>query len=96
MTLRYSARARSQLIAIHEHIEREGGIAAARRIGASLSEAATLLSHFPYAGRPGQVNGTREWVVRRFPYLIVYEVNQGDPVDVLVLGVFHCRQDRET
>jgi plasmid stabilization system protein ParE len=64
-------------------------------VGESIRQAAELLSYFPYAGRTGRVAGTREWVVRQLPYVIVYEISQGDPGNVTVLGIFHCRQDRE-
>jgi len=95
MILRYSARARSQLIAIHDYIEREGNPAAAPRVGAAIREAAELLQHFPLAGRTGQVAGTREWVVRQSPYVIVYELlPEDEPREVMILGVFHCREDR--
>jgi len=96
MILRYSARAMAQLVAIHSYLEREGNPAAAKRVGASIREAAELLRHFPFAGRPGRVADTREWVVRNLPYLIVYEVRESGPGEVMVLGVFHCREDRSS
>jgi plasmid stabilization system protein ParE len=65
LTLRFSARARTQLISILEYIEGERGHAAAVRIAENIREAAELLCYFPYAGRLGRVAGTREWVVRR-------------------------------
>jgi len=94
MILRYSARARAQLLAICDYIEREGNRAASARVGASIREAAELLRHFPFAGRPGRVADTREWVVRQLPYVIVYEVREGEQGEVMILGVFHCREDR--
>ena len=94
MILRYSARAKTQLLAIHDYIVAEGNPAAARRVGASIREAAELLRHFPFAGRPGRVAETREWVVRQLPYVIVYEVHEDEPGEVMILGVFHCREDR--
>jgi len=94
LKLRFSARARTHLSAIRDYIENQGNPNAARRVGASIREAAELLRHFPYAGRPGRVAGTREWVVRNLPYIIVYEVYAGDRNEVMVLGVFHSRQSR--
>jgi hypothetical protein len=37
----------------------------------AIREAAELLTYFPLAGREGRLAGTREWVVRQLPYIIV-------------------------
>jgi plasmid stabilization system protein ParE len=94
LTLRYSARARLQLLAIHEHIAREGNPTAAVRVGRAIREAAELLAYFPLAGREGKIASTREWVVRQLPYIIVYEIAEGEPGTLAVLGIFHARQQR--
>ncbi|MGD0024621.1 MAG: type II toxin-antitoxin system RelE/ParE family toxin [Xanthobacteraceae bacterium] len=93
VALRFSARARSQLLAIREYIDQTNPAAAAR-VGASIREAAEVLRYFPYSGRPGRATGTREWVVRRLPYVLVYEVDIGDE-GVTILGIFHCAQKRD-
>jgi plasmid stabilization system protein ParE len=72
--LRYSARAHAQLIAISDYIHERNPNAAAR-VGEAIREAAELLRYFPYAAQVGRSPGTREWVVRGLPYIIVYEVN---------------------
>lgn len=92
LRLRFSERARSHLVAIHSYIV-ERNPAAAGRIGGRIREAADLLRDFPEAGRPGRSPGTREWVVRGTPYLLVYEI--ADPGEVMILGVFHGAQDRD-
>ena len=94
LSLRYSTRSRTQLLAIHEHISREGNATAAVRVSRALREAAELLTYFPLAGREGKITGTREWVVRQLPYIIVYEVTDDEPGTITVLGIFHGRQDR--
>jgi plasmid stabilization system protein ParE len=63
-------------------------------VGMSIREAAERLRYFPYSGCPGRAAGTREWVVRRFPYVLVYELDGGD-AGVTILGVFHCAQKRD-
>jgi plasmid stabilization system protein ParE len=35
-----------------------------------------------------------EWVVKGLPYIIVYEINEPRN-EVVILAVFHGRQDRE-
>jgi len=49
-----------------------------------------MLCHFPEMGRPGRIPGTREWLVRRIPYVVVYAI--GDST-IDILGVFHCAQE---
>lgn len=51
-----------------------------------------LLASFPSMGRPGQEEGTREWVVPRLPYIVVYELNVEEG-EVVVIAVFHGAQD---
>jgi toxin ParE1/3/4 len=93
LSLRYSARARAQLIAICDYIHKHNPKAAAR-VGASIREAAELLRYFPYAAQAGRSPGTREWVVRGLPYIIVYEI-AADESAVVVLGIFHGAQRRD-
>jgi toxin ParE1/3/4 len=45
-----------------------------------------VLRRNPYLGRVGQIDGTRELVIQRYPYLVIYEVTSGS---VRVLSVFH-------
>ena len=46
---------------------------------------------FPFIGRNGRVEGTREWIVRGLPYIIVYRVTADT---VVVLAIFHGAQNR--
>lgn len=93
MRLRFSSSARSHIDAIYNFLN-ERNPAAARRIVADIQGASRLLIDFPHMGRKGDEPGTREWVVRGSPYLIVYEVDaEGD--EVWVLAVFHGAQQRE-
>ena len=96
LKLRYSARSRIQLLAIYEHISREGNPTIAVRVGRAIREAAELLTYFPLAGREGPIAGTREWVVRQLPYVIVYEIADGERGTVTILGIFHGRQERNS
>jgi toxin ParE1/3/4 len=52
-----------------------------------------LLKDLPNAGRAGTAEGTREWVVRGMPYIIVYELRE-EIGELHVLGVFHLRRKR--
>lgn len=63
---------------------------AAREVIERTYAAARLLADNPRMGRPGRINGTRELVVSRTPYIIVYRVARDD---VEILAVIHQAQD---
>jgi addiction module RelE/StbE family toxin len=50
------------------------------------------LKTFPYAGREGRMNGTRELVLTPLPYLLVYSVNERS---VQILRFLHTSQNRQ-
>lgn len=64
---------------------------AARRLALRMLETTQLLCRHPAIGRPGRVAGTREWVVPRTPYLLVYRKHHDASQ---VLHVWHEAQDR--
>ena len=45
-------------------------------------------------GRAGRDEGTREWVVPRLPYIVIYEADE-EGAEVIVIAVFHGAQDLE-
>ena len=53
----------------------------------------TIWGHFPEKGRNGAVGGTREWVVKGLPYIIVYETTPEDG-ELAILGIYHGAQLR--
>lgn len=63
---------------------------AASAVSRRIRDAATSLGPFPWRGRAGRVNGSRELVVSGTPYLIAYMV-EGE--DVIILRVIHGSQD---
>jgi len=60
---------------------------AAARVGQCILDAADDLTAHPYLGKPGRLSDTREFVVTRFPYVIVYEVESDQ--SVVILRVLH-------
>ena len=85
MRLRYLTGAHQDLRLIFEYIAKNNPAAARRVITAIRNEAQTLIEHH-HLGRSGQIEGTRELVHGRHPYVIAYRV-QGN--EVQVLGVVH-------
>ena len=51
-----------------------------------IRDSAKLLSRLPGAGRLGRVNGTRELIVFRTPYLLVYCLRSDE---IRILRVYH-------
>jgi len=82
---------KSALVTLHStlrHVHDENPEAAqdcARRIKLAVDR----LEPFPLAGRPGTVDGTRELVTPRLPFIVVYRVTASE---VQILRVFHSRQ----
>ncbi len=76
---------------ILDHIEKESprgalSIALAIREGAD-----SLLSDYPKTGRRGRAAGTRELVIPRTPFIVVYRLRQ-KPARVEIIRVLHGAQ----
>lgn len=56
-----------------------------------LYDGAKSLKAFPYAGRVGRKNGTRELILAPLPYLMIYAV---DDQSIHILRFLHAAQDR--
>ena len=59
---------------------------AAHGVGRKLYSTAESLSSMPSRGRVGLVEGTRELIVARLPYILVYQIVSGR---VRILRVYH-------
>lgn len=68
----------------------DAATAVVERIGRS----AQMLETFPYMGREGVVAGTLEHTVSGLAYVIVYRVETGDGDEVVVVSIYHGRQER--
>jgi toxin ParE1/3/4 len=77
---------------IVDHIAASNRTASAK-VAAALYDAAAHLDSHPRMGRRGRLGGTRELVVARFPFIIVYRTLR-DRVEVL--RVIHGRRDWHT
>lgn len=95
MRLRYTADARGHIAGIFQYLNQRNSTAATQ-VAARIRLAAERLAEFPRIGHVGRVPGTYEWVVRGLPYIVVYDITLGDENEIVILGVFHGAQDRET
>lgn len=89
MKLRWTHPALADLLEAQDHIAKDDP-GAACAVAQRVWEAAENLRGNPQIGRSGHVAGTREWVVTRTPYLIVYRVHGGS---VEILRLWHSRRD---
>lgn len=90
MKVRILRAAQRDLEAIDLYIRRDSP-AAADRVVAQLEAHITLLTQFPYRGRPARPVGTRELVLPRLPYIVTYRVT-GEQIDIL--RIWHAAQRR--
>ena len=90
MNVYFAQSAKADIKEIHNHIARENPSIAASVISA-IERATDRLSTFPLSGRNGAVETTRELVVPRLPFIVVYRKT---PEAVEIIAVFHAAQDK--
>ncbi len=88
MNVVWVARARRDLERIHAQIAGDS-LPRALAVGHTIVSAIHRLAEFPGLGRPGRKEKTRELVVTRQPYTVVYR-EQGDRV--IILRILHQAQ----
>jgi toxin ParE1/3/4 len=88
LTVEWTKRARSQLFAQLDYISLDKP-SAADRMAQLVQESASMLSDWPELGKPGQVPKTRELVVAKTPFILVYSFSGKR---VKVLRVLHGAQ----
>ena len=90
MQIRWSPDAVADLESIVDYI-RWDNPAAAQRIGQTIYDRLSVLGTFPYGGRLGRVEGTREFPLPPLPFIIVYRVLE-DVKAVEIVNVIHGAQ----
>lgn len=89
--LSWSAQSVRDLSEIKRYIALDNPLAAhAHDVSLRIMGDADRLSRMPFIGRVGRQDGTREWVVRRTPYLIIYGVT---PNLVRIITIRHGARD---
>jgi toxin ParE1/3/4 len=90
MRVRWTLAAADDLQQIHEYLKEHHPTLAPSTVIA-LREAIRSLKKFPSRGRPGAVDGTRELLHERLPYIVAYRVKE-DAVEIL--HIWHPSQER--
>jgi toxin ParE1/3/4 len=90
MRIRWTLAATDDLQQIHDYLrEHEPHLAGPTVI--AMHEAILSLRKFPHRGRPGAVEGTRELLHERLPYIVAYRVKE-DTVEIL--HIWHPSRER--
>lgn len=89
MELRWSSQAADDLERIFYRIHKDNP-AGAREVVTTIYEGCSDLKSFPNRGRPSRINGRRELVFPRLPYIVVYRVT-ADAVEIS--RIYHAAQD---
>jgi addiction module RelE/StbE family toxin len=84
--LLWTKRALTEIDEIFAYVATDSPIAA-ERLALLIEAKALLLIDQPNIGRPGRVDGTREFVVTGTPYILPYRVRDGR---VEILAVLHA------
>lgn len=92
MKLVLTADARRHLDAIFAYVATDNPVAA-KRVLASIRRAFALLREAPRIGYAGQVTETREWPVRRLPYVIVYRLDEVAG-ELMIIAIYHGARQR--
>jgi toxin ParE1/3/4 len=91
MRVRWTRPAQTDFLEILSYIACDDA-AVAERVGERLLSAVDALATQPRRGRPGRVAGTRELVVSKLPYVVIYrivEVPRSTARELEVLRVIH-------
>lgn len=83
--LEFTARAFRNIAAAEEYIAKDNP-AAAQRVVETIYKTSEKLESFPFLGKPGRVPGTREFVLVKYPYIIVYRIRAAR---IVVYAVLH-------
>jgi addiction module RelE/StbE family toxin len=89
MRVKWTRRALREQDEAFEWIVAENPVAA-REVIDRMRSATRLLADNPQMGRPGNITGTRELVITRTPYVVVYRIAAGQ-VDILAV-IHHARE----
>jgi plasmid stabilization system protein ParE len=93
MRVRLTADALADITHMRDHFGDHDAALAARVLD-HLARVLRTLATWPRLGHAGHRPGTREILVPRMPLVVVYRIDLGSIDEVIILRVYHVRQDR--
>jgi len=85
MQIRWEEEALSDLLSLRDYINQDNSTAA-QKLAQRIIEHVNLLAEQPFLGGPGRIHTTRELVISKSAYTIIYHVSSDM---VTILRVFH-------
>ena len=89
MNISFTPQAGADLESIHRYVSDYSETKSIEYI-ARILQSIRVLDQFPLLGRPGCVEGTREWSLAGLPYIAIYRVKSETELEVLTIK--HERQ----
>jgi toxin ParE1/3/4 len=77
MRVRYTPRAREDIVSILTYIERHSP-QGAKNVARAMHKTIEIIGQFPQSGRPADESGTRVLPVGRYPYLVYWTAETDD------------------
>ena len=90
MKLRYTRLAHDDLVSLFKFIVKDDALAA-QKVSRIIRDSIERLIQFPSYGHPGDVEGTRQFVVSGAPYIVIYEIKDET---ITILRIYHTARDR--
>lgn len=84
MNVNFTQQAVADLREIHAAIA-EFDAPTAGRVISRIRQVVEIFENFPLLGRPGIVDGTREFAISGLPYTIVYRIASATELDILTI-----------
>lgn len=84
MNIRFTPEAYSDLRAIHVYI-RSHNERAADTVISRIRQTVLMFERFPFLGREGRTEGTREFAIPGLPYTIIYALQSETDLDILTI-----------
>lgn len=81
MQIRWTEAAVHDLTTICDYLAERDSPEIARAVALAIWDGIDTLEQFPSLGRPGRKFGTRELVLSKFPYLVIYRLHN-DTVEI--------------
>lgn len=85
MKIRWTEQAANDLKSVHEYLDERNPRAADATVERIFS-GIDVLEQFPQLGRIGRIKGTREFVVAKTPFIVMYRLYHEQ---VEILGILH-------